>query len=307
MFGGAGDITVNSSTFFYNNDNGVNITYGGGYRIFNMSEFSYNHGNGINITFNETRVDNKTRIAKHQRTEVFRSQFHLNEGIGVRVGNFCQRGIAVVNDSFFIQNHKEGVEFDSCYKLISHYNRTNFTVGYNVFRGNLGHAVKITPLLNAVGRMSNNTFTEHLKYTILIDNTDDFLLSRTFKLYKVDYEIDTNVFTKNQGYYVANIRLTEESEEQKLLFRYNRFVNNTIRGAFPNLNPRTRAFGVVVLSSSNVKFTRNAMLNPKSKYEVTTHLLNKRKKLDVSLQWWGSGVQGLYEWLIHRLFDQRSR
>lgn len=47
-------------------------------------------GNGINITFNETAVDNKTRIAKHQITEVWKSNIDFNEGTGVRVGNYCR-------------------------------------------------------------------------------------------------------------------------------------------------------------------------------------------------------------------------
>lgn len=47
-------------------------------------------GHGINITFNETSVDNKTRIAKHQKTEVWWSNINHNEGTGMRVGNYCR-------------------------------------------------------------------------------------------------------------------------------------------------------------------------------------------------------------------------
>ena len=68
----AGDILVNASTVEYNRDNGVNITYEGGWRIFNQSSFSHNIGNGVNITMNETRTLNNgtVRYARHQRTEV---------------------------------------------------------------------------------------------------------------------------------------------------------------------------------------------------------------------------------------------
>jgi len=81
---------VNASAVDYNQDNGVNITYDGGWKMFNRSSFSYNMGNGINITTNETSVDNKTRYTRHQRTEVSRSSFVGNDGHGVRVGNYCR-------------------------------------------------------------------------------------------------------------------------------------------------------------------------------------------------------------------------
>ncbi len=42
VYGGAADVHVNASRVEYNTDNGVNITYDGGWRIFNMSSFSYN-------------------------------------------------------------------------------------------------------------------------------------------------------------------------------------------------------------------------------------------------------------------------
>ena len=42
IYGGASDVHVNASYVDYNNDNGVNITHDGGWRIFNKSSFSYN-------------------------------------------------------------------------------------------------------------------------------------------------------------------------------------------------------------------------------------------------------------------------
>lgn len=124
---------MNSSTVDHNRDNGVNITYEGGWRIFNRSSFSYNLGNGVNVTMNETRTLNNgtVRYARHQRTEVSRSTFVLNDGHGVRVGNHCREASAVVNDSSFIGNRRAAVEFESCYRLVPDANVTNFTVSYN--------------------------------------------------------------------------------------------------------------------------------------------------------------------------------
>ena len=121
---------MSSSTVDHNRDNGVNITYEGGWRIFNRSSFSYNLGNGVNVTMNETRTLNNgtVRYARHQRTEVSRSSFVLNDGHGVRVGNHCREASAVVNDSSFVGNRRAAVEFESCYLLVPDANVTNFTV-----------------------------------------------------------------------------------------------------------------------------------------------------------------------------------
>ena len=215
-----GDVIVNSSSIQHNYDNGVNITYDGGWRIFNMSSFSHNVGNGINITVNETRVDNKTRYTRHQRTEVSRSEFHWNDGHGIRVGNYCSPGQAVVNDSSFIGNHRAAVEMESCYRYIPAANVTNFTIAYNVFDGNDEHAIRITPLINVVGFIANNTFTNHNRYVLLLDNTDDFLDSKYYQNMTVDYTVTTNIFRNNRGFYVANLRLTQGSQRQKMQVGY---------------------------------------------------------------------------------------
>lgn len=304
VYGGAGDIIVNASKVEHNQDNGVNITYYGGYRIFNMTSFSYNYGNGINVTFNETTIDNKTRYAREQKTEVFRSTFIENTGIGVRVGNFCQPHFAVVNDSRFEYNEGDGIFFDVCYKIIPDKNVTNMTVGYNTFKANYGHAVKITPLINAVGRIGNNTFIDHPRHVLLIDNTDDFLLNRYYSQLKVDYDISSNKFFRNSGFYVANLRLSQGSEKQKMVFMYNTLQENVIQGGASNLNYRTRAYAVVVVSSSNVNVSRNYLVNTGSRYELATHMLDRSVTMEATRQWWGTID---YNIIIHRIFDQYSR
>ena len=304
VYGGAADVHVNASSITHNLDNGVNITYDGGYRIFNLSSFSHNYGNGINVTFNETKVDNKSRIAKHQKTEVFRSKFEYNEGFGVRVGNYCQSSLAVVNDSLFVENRGDAIEFESCFLEIPDANMTNFTAGYNTFRANYGHAIRMTPLINAVGRIGNNTFINHPRHVLLIDNTDDFLKSRYYSKLKVDYEVTTNEFYNNQGFYVVNLRLTQGSDKQKLKFMYNELGQNVIKGAFPFLNERTRAHAVIIVSSSNVDVTRNSLINPESKYEIATHLLDRSVVQDASRQWWGTYN---YASIVPKIFDQFNR
>jgi len=296
-----GDVLVNATTVNYNQGNGVNITYDGGWRMFNHSFFNYNFGNGINMTLNETNIDNRTRYTRHQRTEVSWSHFLYNEGHGVHVGNYCRAATAFVNDSMFLGNFLAAVMMDSCYLQVPPANATNFTVSYNTFDNNREHAVKIAPIINAVGTIANNTFRNHPKYVLLLDNTDDFLRSEYYRTMTVDYSVITNQFLRNQGYYVANVRLTQGSPKQSMLFMYNVFKDNEITGAFPMLNQRTRSNAVVILSSSNIKMVRNHLQNPASQYEMSTHLLELGVVLNASCQWWGTTD---YNIIIHRIFDQ---
>jgi len=294
-------VLVNASTLNYNRDNGVNITYDGGWKMFNHSSFSYNFGNGLNMTFNETSIDNRTRYARHQRTEISWSQFIVNEGYGVRVGNYCRASTAFVNDSTFIGNFLAAVMMDSCYLPVPAVNATNFTVAYNLFDANREHAVKIAPLINAVGTVANNTFRNHPKYVLLLDNTDDFVRSVYYRPMSVRYSVISNQFVHNHGYYVANFRLTQGSPKQSMDVMYNHFADNEISGAFPTLNQRTRSYAVVILSSSNVNLSRNLLVNPASQYEITTHLLELDQVLHAEAQWWGTTD---YNYIIHRIFDQ---
>lgn len=295
---------VNATIVEYNQDNGVNITYDGGWRIFNQSSFSHNFGNGINITMNETRVDNKTVYTRQQRTEVSRSHFLYNEGHGIRVGNYCQSSIAVVNDSSFIGNKRAAVEFESCFRIIPTQNVTNFTIGYNRFEQNHEHAIKISPLLNAIGRIANNTFVNHSRYVLLLDNSDDFLYSKFFQNMKVAYEVMGNQFLNNYGFYVANLRLTQGSQLQRMDFKFNMFAGNIIEGTVPTLNQRTRAYAVIILSSSNVNFNRNHLVNAGSRFEIATHLLDMSITLQATELWWGTTD---YNLIVSKIFDQYSR
>ncbi|ESN96923.1 hypothetical protein HELRODRAFT_178722 [Helobdella robusta] len=304
VYGGAGDVLINSSLVAYNMDNGVNITVEGGWRIFNRSSFNFNLGNGVNITFNETNIDNKTRYARHQRTEVSFSTFVGNIGHGLSVANFCRSALHVVNDSFFLDNHKNGIEFLTCYNNIPLQNMTNITIGYNIFQGNKDHAIRMSPMLNAVGRIANNTFKQHKKRVLLIDNSDDFRRLMFLQGMAVDYEVEGNNFLQNSGQYVAFLRLSQGSLLQKLIFRYNFLEDNVIKSGLEGLNERIRSHAVLVVSSDNVVLKRNHLINRESTYELSTHLLEMNANIQASEQWWGTTN---YSYVIERIFDQAFR
>ena len=146
-----------------------------------------------------------------------------------KVGNYCLAGHAVVvNDSYFSLNSFTAVQAFSCFRQIPFNNVTNFTIAYNKFDRNREHAIRISPLINAVGRISNNTFANHPKYVLLLDNTEDFLHNQFFLPLKTLYEVWGNLFHDNRGHYVANLRLTQGAPFQSISVMYNYFVNNNL-------------------------------------------------------------------------------
>jgi len=66
-------------------------------------------------------------------------------------------------------------------------------VGYNWFERNNEHAVRIVPLLSAVGRIANNTFVNHSRYVLLLDNGDDLLDERYYQSALVRYQVRSNI------------------------------------------------------------------------------------------------------------------
>lgn len=116
--------------------------------------------------------------------------------------------------------------------------------------------------------------------------------------------MEGNQFEDNSGLYVAGLRLTQGSQRQRLHFRYNVLRRNAVVGLSPTLNQRTRAYAVVVVSSSNVVLERNWLENPASRYEVATHLRDMSVTLEATKQWWGTTN---YDRIVPRIFDQFNR
>jgi hypothetical protein len=278
---GASDIVVNASRFKYNDHSSVNVTYYGGHMLLNGSEVSNNENRGVTTHFLK---GNKTRVEKNHTVEIVRSTFEYNKGFSVFFGNYCEAGYIRMNHSGFAFNREDAVFFESCY--LQQAKSTNFTLTYNRFQQNEKMAIRMTPALNVYGKMSNNTFVNNLRGVLLIDNTDRYILSREYRTLPVSYDIIHNTFTSNKGWFVANMRLTENSGVQSLRFKYNRLENNIIIRPFPGLNPRSRAAAVIVIAAANVEFKRNYLDNPLSLYEVTSHLLEPSVTIDVTLNFW---------------------
>ncbi|CAH1792063.1 unnamed protein product [Owenia fusiformis] len=321
VYGGAGDVHVNHSIFERNEESGVNITYTGGYRIFNHSTVSNNKGDGIYIRLNETmKVENRSRFEKIQRTEIFHCRIENNNGMGVMVGNYCltpsivhhrmpneevkidEIGLTVINETDIHGNRLLGIDFESCWRSDS--SNVNFTVGYSRFSNNGRLAIRGAPMLHVVGRIGNNTFRDHTVGVLLLNNGDDPVWRRIYQNMNVNYSLSSNIFERNSGRYVVNLQMTKESGQQVLEFKHNYLDGNTINLTFPGLNARSRSNAVAVVSSNNVIFQNNHMVNPSSLFEFSTHLVDHTLQVTVNKNWWGTTE---YSQIAGRLFDYNHR
>lgn len=283
VFQGAGHVVVNNTVFRNNQHAGINITFSGGLLLFNESQFIQNQGYGA---FTEFLQLNRSRIEDGLEFNVVNVKFTENSWTALRIGNYCRSGNILVNESSFENNFQEGIEYLSC--NITSVKKTNFSLDLNSFSSNLKHGLLMAPLLNSVGKITNNTFRNHSLGGILIDNGYDLLVSRWYTHFPVDYDILSNKFEHNKGRYAVNMRLTQNSPNQEILFMYNKLVNNQINDSFPFLNPRSHANAVIVVSSENVKVQRNEISNPESVREMSTQLIDPSAVIQANYNYWGT-------------------
>lgn len=158
VYQGAGEISINNSRVERNERSGVNITYAGGYQLVNNSFICENHGYGVITEYDRL---NNTRIQHSQKMEVAKAKFFFNEWIAFRVGNYCKEAMILVNESHFKYNYDEAIEFLSCNFTKSPQKNVNFSLAYNEFDGNKRHGILMSPLINTIGIITNNTFMNH--------------------------------------------------------------------------------------------------------------------------------------------------
>lgn len=171
---------------------GINITYSGGFQLFNNTKLLRNKGYGIITEYLQL---NRSRFELMQKMEVVRGEFFMNEFIGLRVGNYCRGGSVLVNESNFMYNWDEAIEYLSCNITgAKQYAMTNFSVAFSSFSSNRRHAIFMRPLLNTEGIITNCTFTNHSLGALRIDNEYDLLISNWYREFPVNYYIFANTF-----------------------------------------------------------------------------------------------------------------
>ena len=299
VYQGAGEIAINNTIIERNVHAGVNITYSGGYVLFNLTTVAENYGYGV-IT--EYLRLNRTRFEFVQKMEVVKSHFLLNEWTAFRIGNYCRGGHYLFNQSYFSYNLHEAIEYLSC--NISTNVSTNFSLAFNHFIGNRRHAILISPVVNTVGVITNNTFSDHEVGVIRIDNRYDFIENRWYSKFPVNYKMYENTFRENKGQYVVNLRLTQIGPFQSMEFKFNKLSHNNITDNFQYLNPRSRANAVIVVSSRNIVVQRNYIYNPDSIRDIATHLVDPSVVILADYNWWTTTDHAV---IYRRLFDQNDR
>lgn len=306
IYQGAGEIAINNTWIENNARCGINISYAGGFQLVNNSKILNNNGYGMITEYIQL---NNTRFEHFMKMEIARSEFTENEWIAVRVGNYCRGGEFLINTTDFFFNKDEAVEYLSCNVTIEG-NRppTNFTLAFNNFRQNVRHGILISPLINTVGLITNNTFSRHSLGAVRIDNTYDLLVSKWYAQYKVDYKIYENTFTENDGRYGIYMRLTQNSPNQKMDFKFNRVISNYINNTSPYLNPRNRANAPIIVSSDNIFVQRNYIYNPDSIRDIATHLLDPSVTIQGNYNWWGPMTDDIIHKFVHsRIFGKDDR
>uniref|UniRef100_A0A1I8GIE5 SRCR domain-containing protein n=1 Tax=Macrostomum lignano TaxID=282301 RepID=A0A1I8GIE5_9PLAT len=277
---GSTDVFVNRTNFLGNERSGLNISTASGLRVVNASSFQYQQGFGMDVWH---QYENQTRFG----TTGYPRQ---------------------------TENQRQGILAVSC--LYSPRGVTNFTVAFSQFAENVRNAIEVAPMLNMIGRITNNTFERHNRSVVLIDNGINFVQQRIYATMSVKYAIEYNIFQYNSGYFVLNTRLLLNSVVQSIAIMYNKFIDNAIKKAPGFLNPRSSVQAVVILSSdqSQLAFCRNYINNTQSDYEIGTHLMSPMSSVNATLNFWGTPADlrvGTWDsvapLVFARLFDKIAR
>lgn len=301
IYQGAGEISINNSRVEGNERSGVNITYAGGYQLLNNSYFCENHGYGVITEYDRL---NNTRRQHSQKMEVVKAKFFFNEWIAFRVGNYCMEASILVNESHFKYNYDEAIEYLSCNFTRNPQKNVNFSLAYNEFDGNRRHGILMSPLVNTIGIMTNNTFMNHSLGAVRIDNGYDLLVSKWYAKFAVNYRIFENTFKENYGRYCVSLRLTQNAPNQHMEFKFNKVIGNAINDTSEYLNPRSHANAPIIVSSSNVVIQRNHIANPDSVRDIATHLIDPSVIINGSVNWWETTNHGF---IYGRIFDRDDR
>lgn len=305
IYKGAGEIAINNTLIENNARCGINISYAGGYQLVNNSKILSTDGYGMITEYLQL---NNSRFEHFLKMEIARSVFSLNEWIAIRVGNYCRGGEILINTTDFYFNNNEAVEYLSCNVSTEAYPSTNITIAFNNFRANKRHGILMSPIVNTVGLITNNTFSKHSLGAVRIDNTYDLLVSKWYSKFKVDYKIYENTFTENDGRYAIDMRLTQNSPYQKMEFKFNRVIYNNISDLSPYLNPRNRANAPIIVSSANIFVQRNYIHNPDSVRDIATHLVDPSVTIQGNYNWWGALTDDKVHQFVHsRIFDKDDR
>ncbi|CAF2579834.1 unnamed protein product [Rotaria sp. Silwood2] len=152
---------------------------------------------------------------------------------------------------------------------------TIFNVIWNRFLNNKRVGLRLNPVQNILGDITNNSFIGHNNGALLIvGNKSNW--NEDIYLRNVTLRILFNNFTNNNGKnFIVSLDLNELSPYQTILFMYNRLINNNITSKINNdLNSRSRMPGILTIGSSHIRITRNIFGNKQSQFDIVSQLIN---------------------------------
>lgn len=297
---GVGDVNVTNSRISFNEGDGINITYTGGSRNISKTFVSSNKGYGLAIWLNDTRETEY--IIANQTTVVQYSEIIKNLDIGVLHGNYCGDSNINMTGNIFGHGIGDALEILSCWRDANV--STKVQIGHNQFVANNKVALKISPALNLNAKIEFNTFKGGFYGGLLIKNKP----LEEFNVLKSNMLVHQNYFLQNKGVFVISLGLSPYSETQYLLFTRNFVKDNEITepflpedGSVSKLNPRSQVAAPIVIASNNIDVYRNIIENPKSKYEIGSHLLDQSKTINCTYNYLGSTEEGkIFNKIFHR-------
>ncbi|UYV80531.1 hypothetical protein LAZ67_19000487 [Cordylochernes scorpioides] len=293
VLGGVGDILINNSRIEDNDGDGLNVTYGGGFRRIDRSVFANNTRRGLAFWYNETSES----IAFNFTLHISRTIVADNRLQGIYLSNLCHSDSQVnISLNHLYANLDDALRIESCTRNPK--GIVEMLITHNIFERSRWHAIYAAPLLNADVLIEGNKFAAHERGVVAISNpfrTPDHFANLT---------VSQNFFTGNKGYFVAKLRLLEGSTNQTGLVTKNHFVDNHILEPFTKLKPRSRTAAVLAIGSSNIQVLRNRFRNPQSIYELASHLSLQSAVINASLNYWGTAnASAVYD----RIFDRKDR
>lgn len=307
--GGVGDLVINRSDISGNKGDGINATHAGGYKHIQQSFVRGNSRRGIALWFNET----SNWIPFNFTTHISFSNISSNGDIGVLLGNVC-RADAFWNISMntFGVNGGPAVVYQSCWakSTVSGEAKVDtLHIAHNRFGGSAKLSIQMTPALNINATIRHNSFMNHTSGVLWIENKDheEHLEHHADKVAEI--QVTENDFKFNSGTFVARIGVVHGSSAQILSFHHNRLEDNSIQQPFARLNPRSRVAAVVTVTSNNTVINRNRFRNPRSDYELGSHLDDHGSVINASLNFWGLDTYrtDVPVRIYNRIFDRKDR
>uniref|UniRef100_A0A915K0I4 SRCR domain-containing protein n=1 Tax=Romanomermis culicivorax TaxID=13658 RepID=A0A915K0I4_ROMCU len=279
--GGVSDLWINNSVIQGNFNDGINVSYVGGSTVINGSSISNNRLRGAAFHYNDSGlflplrqsiiIRGKPSIGPDYKN----TNFNYNLWGGLLIGNFCANAYNRVNDpkviltfvNFIGNEYHPAFEYHSCRR--DGQPITSVEISGSICRRSTGFCIRVQPAVNIGLHISDNNFVQNNRGVLIIRNGDHPQLSHL----PANVYVTRNQFKFNSGNFIIYVGLNNHSPVQKAwITDQNEVRENKVQNPYPKLTPRNFPYAAVVVSSSNVKLTRNCFNNMQAEYELATDL-----------------------------------